>query len=170
MTSFILFLDDAGAEFTHARTNRKQIVAAERNRVLRVKPTAIRPLEVIDAKSSVKRGAGGFLLLGPLGAAIGLLTGKGPTVLFELEMPDDLPPRRGVIEQERYPALRNDIEAMQSYKEGSLAKGCASWSGLVGLTALFTAAIGPAGLIVAPLLWFGTGEILSWAGRRLRRS
>ena len=160
MTQFVLFLDDAGAEFTKARTTRKEIVTLERGKLVRVKPVAIRPLEVIDGKGGAKRAAGGYLLLGPLGAAIGVLTGKGPTVLFEFELPDGSS-RKGVIEQESYPELRRDIESMQTYRSGDLSSACLQIGSFLFLLVLFTASIGPAGLVVGPLLWAGGNYALA---------
>lgn len=163
MTQFILFLDEAGAEFTHARANRREVLAPGHGKLLRFKPSAIRPLEVMDEKGAGKRAAGGFLLLGPVGAALGVLTGKGPTVLFELDCPDGL--RKGVIRQDHYPALRRAVERMQTYRTGDLRRRLGRWAGFAVLLLVLVAATGPAGLLLAPLAWWGGSALLA----RLRR-
>lgn len=102
---FILFFDDAGAEFTKANANRREIRAAVAGQLVRFRPEHIHPLEVIDPKSSAKRAAGGFLLFGVVGAALGVLSAQGPTVLFELRGPDGAT-RKGLVPQAQYPMLR----------------------------------------------------------------
>lgn len=161
---FILFLDDVGAEFTKGRTTGKDVVANAHGRLLRFTPDTIRPLEVIDPKSTATRAAGGYLLLGPLGAALGVLTGKGPQVVFELTMPDGSS-RKGIVAQSDYPHLRKSVEAMRDYKPGQNAKTFAILATFLLTIAVFTAAIGPAGLIVGPLLYIGVAVLLDWSKR-----
>ena len=50
MTQFLLLLDDAGAEFIYARSTRKEIVTTGPTGVVRFRPTAIRPIEMLDEK------------------------------------------------------------------------------------------------------------------------
>lgn len=156
---FIIFLDEVGAEFTSGRTTRKEIVTTDYKRVVRFTPVSISPIEVIDAKSSAGRAAGGFLLLGPLGAALGVLTGKGPQVLFELVEADGTK-HRGVIAQQEYGRLRAAVERMQTYQSGDQAKKLGKIAVFSVLFLLFGAAGGPAGIAVLIALWFGGGALL----------
>lgn len=117
---FILFLDAVGAEFTQARATRKDVVAATRAGLLRFKPTEITPIEVIGEKGGARRAAGGFILLGPLGAALGVLTSKGSQVLFELAQ-ENGSKRRGVIAQRDYARLCLKVERMQTYQPGDFS-------------------------------------------------
>ena len=157
---FFIFLDDVGAEVAWARINRREMIYPDGKRFARVKPTSVSPLEVIQASSGVRGAAGGYLLLGPVGAALGALMSKGPTVRFEIYMPDGST-RQGVIEQARFGAFRRKIENMQAYQSGDLAKSVGYWT-LIVITALtFGGAMGPLGLFVGP------GII--WGVRTLRR-
>lgn len=54
---------------------------------------------------------------------------------------------------------------MQSYQSGDLGKSIAVFSGFMLLLAIFVAATGPIGFIIAPAMWFGTDALF----RRLRR-
>jgi hypothetical protein len=156
---FILLLDEVGAEFTKARVTRRDIVAAVHGRLLRFRPLTIRPLEVIEPRDAARRAAGGFVLLGPLGAALGVLTGKGKQVLFELVEPDGTT-RTGIVSQDNYRHLRGKIERMQDYKPGETGKFIAAACGFLILLAIFVGATGPAGFLIAPVLWFGGGALL----------
>lgn len=156
---FIIFSDDVGAEFTSARTTRKEIVTTDYKKMIRFTPVSIAPVEVIDAKSTAGRAAGGFLLLGPLGAALGVLTAKGPQVLFELVDADGFK-RKGVIAQQEYGRLRAAVERMQAYQSGDLAKKLAKIAAFSVLLLLFGAAGGPVGIAVLVALWFGGGALL----------
>ena len=103
------------------------------------------------------------MLLGPLGAALGVLTGKGQQVLFELTESDGTR-RKGIVAQQHYGKLRLAIERMQTYRTGDLGKNIASIAGFVLLVLVCVAATGAAGLLLAPLAWFGGGAI----ARRIR--
>lgn len=153
---FILFLDQVGAEFTKARVTRKDIVALAHGTLLRLRPLTIKPLQVIEDKGAAKRAAGGFLLLGPIGAA---LCGKGAQVLFEL-VEHDGTVRKGIIWQDEYKLLRKAVERMKSYKPGETRKNIAALAGFLLLLATFVAATGPAGFVIAPVLWFGGGALV----------
>jgi hypothetical protein len=162
---FILFLDEVGAEFTKARTTRKDIVAAVRRRLLRFCPQVIRPVEVIDEKGSARAAAGGFVLLGPLGAALGVLTGKGPQVLFELIEADGTV-RRGIIAQTNFADLRREVERMQNYTPGDPGKTFVTALGFLLLLALCVGATGPAGLVIGPVLWLSADWLIRRLGKR----
>ncbi|MBW6530536.1 hypothetical protein KZ820_07285 [Sphingomonas sp. RRHST34] len=121
MTQFILFIDDVGAEFTKARVTRRDVTALYEWKAIQFVPVEVRPLEVTAEGGAGKRAAGGFLLLGPVGAAAGVLLGKGPKVVFELVLRDGTT-RKGVVHQRQYPVLRRQVAAIQSYKPGQLRK------------------------------------------------
>jgi hypothetical protein len=144
---FILLLDEVGAEFTQARINRKEMVAAVYGCLVRERPLAIKPVEVIQPSDKAGRAAGGFLLLGPLGAALGVLTGKGPAVRIELQFAETV--RQGLIAQRDYARFRQKVERMQAYRSGDLGKTIAGWTGTGLLALVLGAAIGPVGLLVA---------------------
>lgn len=148
---FFLFLDDVGAEFVWARINRREVIFAERKKVVRLKPTEIRPMEIIQPADKAARAAGGFLLLGPVGAALGVLTSKGPAVRFEFSLPDGST-RQGVIEQSRYGALRQQVEKVQRYRPGDLRRTIGHACVIIFSILICTAAMGPLGLIVGPCL------------------
>lgn len=143
---FILFIDDVGAEFTKARVTRKEVVALHDWTPIRFRPIDVRPVEVIDESGAARRAAGGFLLLGPLGAALGVILGKGPKVLFELVMADGST-RRGVVAQSDYPRLRKGIAAIQGYKPGQLRKSVGSVLALLVLLPVLVG-LGPVGSAV----------------------
>lgn len=157
---FILFLDEVGAECTKARSTSKDVVASARGKLLRFRPKSITPLEVIEEKGAGRRAAGGFILLGPLGAALGVLTGKGQQVLFELTDHDGTV-HKGIIAQSHYLTLRQEIERIQIYKPGKSAQAIAMIAGFLLLLVVCLAATGPAGLIIAPVLWFGICALLA---------
>jgi hypothetical protein len=138
MSQFILFIDKAGAEFTKARTTRKNVRAMYDWKPITLRPVEIVSLEVIVDSGAAQRAAGGFLLLGPLGAAAGVLLGKGPKVLFELILADG-ERRRGIVQQRDYATLRKKIEAIQTYRPGQLRKQIAV---IVGGLALLSVCIG----------------------------
>jgi hypothetical protein len=142
MSHFILFIDDVGAEFTKARATRKEVIGVYEWKPIKLVPHDIRPVEVIAESGAAKRAAGGFLLLGPVGAAVGVLLGKGPKVLFELVMADGST-RRGIIDQDGFPALRKKIVAIQTYKPGQLRKQLAAL-----LTFVVCIALGPVGWVL----------------------
>jgi hypothetical protein len=125
----------------------------------------IRPIEVIEPRDAARRAAGGFVLLGPLGAALAVLTGKGKQVLFELVEPDGTT-RKGIVSQDNYRLLRKEIERMQDYKPGEIGKSIAVAAGFLLLLAIFVAATGPAGFVIAPVLWFGVAALLRKASGR----
>ncbi len=164
MTQFILYLDPAGAEFTQARANRREVLAAVPGKLLRFKPDKITPMEVVDGKGSAQRAAGGFLLLRPAGAALGVLTGKGPTVVFEMQTSDGAV-HRGVIRQTDYPALRLKIEKMRNYKPGDLRRSIARTAEFLLLLSLCVVTSGPAGLLLAPAIWCRGGRLIRYMGR-----
>lgn len=148
---FFLFLDDVGAEFAWARINRREIIFAEGKKVVRLKPTDIRPVEVVQPTDKAGRAAGGFLLLGPVGAALGVLTSKGPAVRFEFTFPDGST-RQGVIEQSRYGAFRRRVEKIQAYRPGDLTRTIGHVCVIILSMIVCSAAMGPLGLIVGPFL------------------
>lgn len=150
---FFIFLDDVGAEVAWARINRREMIYPDGKQFARARPTGIRPLEVIQASSGVRGAAGGYLLLGPVGAALGALMSKGPTVRFEIYMLDGST-RQGVIEQTRFGAFRRKIGNMQNYQSGDVAKSVGYWSLVVIAASIFGAAMGPLGLFVGPgIIW-----------------
>lgn len=125
MTQFILFIDDVGAEFTKARVTRRDVTAIYEWKAIQFVPVEVRPLEVTAEAGAGKRAAGGFLLLGPVGAAAGVLLGKGPKVVFEFVLRDGTT-RKGVVHQRHYPALRRQVAAVQTYTPGQLRKQLAT--------------------------------------------
>lgn len=164
MSQFILFIDEVGAEFTKARVTRKEVVAMYEWQAIRFTPVEVRPVEVLEEGGAAKRAAGGFLLLGPVGAAAGVLLGKGPKVLFEFVMSDGST-RKGVVHQRAYPALRKQVAALQTYKPGALRKQLA-----LIMAALFLLPVciglGPVGSGVLAALIFG---VVALVRRRRRR-
>lgn len=156
---FVVFLDSVGAQFTVGRINRREVIFAERNKVIRLKPIEIRPLEVIQPADMAGRAAGGFLLLGVTGAALGVLTSKGPKVRFEFVLPDG-ETRQGVIEQSRYGALCRQVEKIQKYRPGDLRRAAGFWACVAVSTLICTAATGPFGLLVGPGIVIGVKAFL----------
>jgi hypothetical protein len=146
---FIIFHDDVGAEFSMARINRREVIFPEGKNVVRLRPSGIRPVEVIQPADKAARAAGGFLLFGAFGAALGVLSSKGPAVRFELQLGDGST-RQGLIEQARYGALRRKIEKLQTYRTGDLRRKIAFWAILALVTMISCAAMGPLGLVVGP--------------------
>ena len=162
---FIIFLDDVGAQYVLGRINRREVIFPEFKKVVRLKPIEIRPVEVIQPGDKAGRAAGGFLLLGLTGAALGVLTSKGPKVLFELVMADGSI-RRGVVEQSRYGALRRKVEKLQTYRPGDLGRSILGWSAGMIATVICSAALGPLGLVVGPAIVIAVNAFL--ANRRER--
>jgi hypothetical protein len=158
MTQFILFIDDVGAEFTKVRVTRRDVTAFYEWKAIQFVPVEVRPLEVTAEGGAGKRAAGGLLLLGPVGAAAGVLLGKGPKVVFELVLRDGTT-HKGVVHQRHYPALRRQVTAIQSCKPGQLRKQLATvltvllllplciGLGLVGSAVLLALIIGVTALV-----------------------
>ncbi|MBB3474272.1 hypothetical protein [Sphingomonas sp. BK345] len=163
MTQFILFIDDVGAEFTKARLTPRDVTALYEWKTIQFVPVEVRPLVTADAGAG-KRAAGGFLLLGPVGAAAGVLLGKGPKVMFEFVLRDGTT-RKGVVHQRHYPALRRQVAAIQSYKPGQLRKQLATVLAVLLLVPLCIG-LGLVGSVVLLALLVGVMSLV----RHLRRS
>lgn len=163
---FIIFLDDVGAQYVPGRINRREVIFPEYKKVVRIKPIEIRPLEVIQPGDKAGRAAGGFLLLGVTGAALGVLTSKGPKVLFELVMADGSA-RRGVIEQSKYGVLRRKVEKLQTYRPGDLGRRILLWAAGLIATVICTAATGPLGLVIGPGIVIGVSALVDHRRQRI---
>lgn len=158
MTQFMMFRDQVGAELYPARTTRKEVVGACGNRVVRFVPVELRPVEVIDRKSVAGRVAGGYLLAGPVGSALGVLTAKGPTVRFEMRAADGTT-HIGAIEQDRYPALRRSVEKIALYRPGDGLRTLGMWLLFPVLLLLFLAMFGPVGMLVAVAVQYAIAHL-----------
>jgi hypothetical protein len=164
VTAFVLFLDGAGAEITNATVTRKEVFALNGGQIVRFKPLHVRPIEVIGPGSNPVKGAAiGFVLLGPVGAAVGALLGTGPKVQFEIEC-DQGRTYKGVCKQADYPKLRRSIEATKRYKSGDVARSFGWWSALILTMLLFTAGGGPVGFVIGMVMF----SLINWAIAKLR--
>lgn len=154
MTTFVLFLDDVGAEIARARVNRKEAYSwLPSGNMLKFKPVALRPIEVsAQGSNQVKSAAVGFLLMGPVGAAVGALLGSGPKVQFEI-VSDQGRIYKGVCKQADYPKLKRSIEATKGYRSGDAARSFGWWSALILTLVLFTAGGGPVGFVIGIVLF-----------------